>query len=119
MFRRLAAGLLLRRLSRDLSALVSALNTQNVYLGRLADRFAPLDPPTDRAEVRADTGVSTFDPTEAILAQEYVERTIRDTGHVPDDEEVLIYLADEKTTDLHRRLIEREGELARLREDRA
>lgn len=119
MLRRLAAALLLRRLSRDLGRLADALTVQNLLLARLADRLAPLDPPTERAEVKSDTGVSTFDPVEAIMAQEYVERTYRDTGHVPDDDEVLIYLADEKTTDLHRRLVEREDELTRLREARA
>lgn len=119
LLRRLAAGLLLRRFSRDLSRLAAAAEAQNILLARLADRLAPLDPPTDRAEVRTDTGVSAFNADEAALAQEYVERTYRDTGHVPDDEEILIYLADEKTTDLHRRLLERDLELTRLREDRA
>jgi len=119
MLRRLASALLLRTISRDLSRIARALDDQTLLLSRLAARFAPVDPPTSRPEVQADTGVSSFDPVEAILAQEYVERTYKDTGHVPDDDEILVYLADEKTTDLHKRLIEREDELARLREDRA
>jgi hypothetical protein len=119
MFKRLAAGLLLRRVVRDLTRIADALSAQNVLLARLADRFAPVDPPTIRAEVKADTGVSHLDVDEAFLAQQYIDRTLRDTGHLPDEEEILIYLADEKTLDLHTRLIAREGELARLAEDRA
>lgn len=118
MLRRLAAALLLRRLSRDLARLAAAAETQNGLLARLADRLAPIDPPTDRAEVKGDTGVSYVDPVDVSLAQEFIDRTYRDTGHVPDEDEILIHLADEKTIDLHRRLIERDAELARLRETR-
>jgi|SRR5262245_6884986 len=119
MFRRLAAALYLRRLSRDLSRLVSAVESQTVFLGRLADRYAPIDPPTERATVHAETGVSYLDPVDAELAQAYTARTYQDTGHMPDDDEILIYLADEKTTDLHKRMIERAEQLARLAESRS
>jgi hypothetical protein len=119
MFKRLAAGLLLKRVLRDLMRLADGLDQQNVLLARLADRFAPLDPVTVKAEVRADTGVSHLDVDEAFLAQEFVARTLRDTGHLPDEEEILIHLADERTLDLHARLVAREGELARLAEERA
>jgi hypothetical protein len=118
LFRRLASALLLRRVSRDLTDISAALRAHTVLLQRLADRYAPLDPPTDRTEVKADTGVSHFDPIDAGIAQDYIDRTYRDTGHVPDEDEILIHLADEKTHDLHQRLVAREGELARLREDR-
>jgi hypothetical protein len=119
MFRRLAAALLLRRMSRDLDQLARALDAQTALLTRLADRYAPVDPPTERTEVRADTGVSHFDALDAALAQDYVDRTYRATGHVPDEDEILIYLADEKTTDLHQRLLARDAELSRLSESRA
>jgi hypothetical protein len=119
MLRRLAGLWTLRTVARDLTRIAAALDTQNTLLARLADRLAPVDPPTDRVEVRADTGVSTFDPIEAVLADDFITRTYRATGHIPDDEEVLIYLADEKTTDLHQRLIARDQELARLAESRA
>jgi hypothetical protein len=118
MLRRLASAFLLRRLSRDLGDIAASLRLQTALLTRLTDRIAPLDPPTARRDVREDTGVSTFDPIEAALAQDYIDRTYRDTGHVPDDEEVLIYLADEKTADLHQRLVAREADLARLQETR-
>lgn len=118
MFKAFAAAIYLRRISRDLAALGTALTRQNDLLTRLADRYAPADPPTERALVSADTGLSHLDAAEAAVALDYVSRTQRDTGHIPDDEEVLIYLADEKTTDLHKRLIEREAQLTRLAEDR-
>jgi hypothetical protein len=118
MFKRLTAALYLRHLARDCTAIATALAEQNVLLTRLADRWAPLDPPTDRSEVREDTGVSHLDADDAWRALEYVARTQRDTGHVPEDEEVLIYLADEQTRDLDQRLTARAGELARLREAR-
>jgi hypothetical protein len=118
MFRRLAAALVLRRVSRDLTDIAGSLRLQTALLTRLTDRYAPVDPPTERRDVREDTGVSTFDPIDAVLAQDYIDRTYQDTGHVPDDEEVLIYLADEKTVDLHQRLVSREAELTRLRESR-
>jgi hypothetical protein len=119
MFKRLAAALLLRRLGRDLTRVADSLDAQTALLARLADRYAPIDPPTLRAEVKADTGVSHLDPEEAYQAILYAERTYKDTGHLPDEDEILIHLADEKTIDLHTRLRAREGELARLAEERA
>jgi hypothetical protein len=117
-FKRLAAALLYRRVSRDLSDIAASLRLQNVLLVRLVDRLAPADPTTERQEVRVDTGVSHLDVDEAGLAADYIARVQRDTGHVPDDEEVLIYLADEKTHDLQARLVARDVELQRLREAR-
>lgn len=119
MFQRLAAALLLRKVSRDLTRIADGVAQQNVLLERLAARWAPIDPPTARAEVQADTGVSHLDPIDAALAQEFVARTQADTGHVPDDDEILIYLADEKTHELHARLAMREVELSRLKAERA
>ena len=119
MFTRLASALLLRRLSRDLSAVAAALDVQNALLARLADHFAPLDPTTERLFVAQETGVDHFDAQEGALAAEFVARTQRDTGHVPDDEEVLTYLADEKTRDLAQRLSVRDQELERLTRERA
>lgn len=118
MFRALASAFLLRRLARDLTDIAASLRAQNALLGRLTDRLAPVDPLTTRAEVQADTGVSHLDAHEAALALDYVARTARDTGHTPDDDEVLVYLADEKTQELHERLAAREAELTRLQESR-
>lgn len=118
MFKRLAAALLLRRAARDLTDIAASLRQQNLLLARLADQLAPVDPRTSRPEVQAETGVSHLDANEAYLAQRFVERTQADTGHVPDDDEVLIYLADEKTHDLHQRLMARDADLERLRASR-
>lgn len=118
MFSKLATALLLRRVVRSLEASADALREQNVLLARLADRLAPVDPPTSRAEVHEGTGLSTFDPIDALLAQDFVERTQASTGHTPDDDEILIHLADEKTHDLHQRLVARDQELSRLRAER-
>jgi hypothetical protein len=115
--RRLASALLLRTLTHELHAISDALDRQNALLARLVDRFVPAYP-DDRETLHRDTGVSHLDPVDAGLALDFVEKSRHDTGHTPDDEEILIYLADEKTTDLHRRLIERDEELARLAEAR-
>jgi len=118
MLRRFVLPLLGRKLVAELAGIRQALNQQTLILARLADRLAP-EPVDDRDSVKHDTGVTHLDVNDALLAQAYIARTQRDTGHTPDDDEVLIYLADERTTDLHKRLIERDEQLARLAESRA
>lgn len=116
---RLLPGLfLLRRTVRELTGIREQLTAQTALLARLADQFAPAQPVTDREVVRAETGLSYIDPIDLTLVQAYVARTEADTGHTPTDDEILIYLADEKTTDLHRRLIERDEEQARIAAER-
>ena len=105
-------------MTAELRGIHLALVEQNDLLHRLADHFAPVAAVVDRDSIRQDTGLSFLDPLDAALAQDYIDRTTRDTGHVPDEDEILIYLADEKTTDLHKRLTEREAEMARLMEAR-
>lgn len=117
MLRRLALGLLGRRLVTELAGLRQALDHQTLLLARLADHFAP-EYTDDRETLQKDTGVTHLDPIDAGLALDFVERFRSSTGHTPDEEEILIYLADEKTTDLHKRLIERDEQLARLMESR-
>lgn len=119
MFRRLAAALVLRRLTRDVHDMADALQAQNALLGRLVDQLAPLPKTPERAVVREDTGLSHFDSADGQIAEEFVARTERETGHTPDEEEVLIYLEDEKTVDLHARLVARDADLERLRASRA
>jgi hypothetical protein len=115
MFQRFATALLLRALTRDLAAIAETLRAQTALLARLVDRLAPADPVTRRPEVLADTGVSHLDAEEAAAAIAYINRTQADTGHIPDDDEILIHLADEKTATLHERLATREDELSRLK----
>jgi hypothetical protein len=118
MLKRLAGLLYLRRVARSLDAITASLDRQGDLLLRLVDHLAPPPPPADRAAVREDTGVSFLDPQEAYLAATYIARTQNDTGHIPTDEEVMIYLADEKTRDLAARLTARDVELTRLAESR-
>jgi hypothetical protein len=120
-FARFAAALLFRRAARDLSRIALNLDAQTALLARLVDRLAPqpiAQTPADRSTIRADTGVTHLDPLDAGLALDFIARTEAHTGHTPDDEEVLIYLADEKTHDLATRLSQRDQDLARLVESR-
>jgi hypothetical protein len=107
-----------RGLLRDLRGIRAALDQQNLLLARLADKFAPALPQTDRATVEAETGVDYVDAADQAIIQDYVNRTARDTGRPPNDDEILIYLADEKTRDLHTRLLARDQELDRLAQER-
>jgi hypothetical protein len=101
--------------------MASAAEQQTALLARLADHFAPvLAPPSpaDRATIKAETGVSWADSDDIALADAFAVRQAAHTGHTPDEDEVLIYLADEKTRDLSERLAARDQELSRLMEDR-
>lgn len=122
MFQRLATALLLRRTVATLDRIALALDRQTLSLAQLAERFAPALPTDDstatRARIRRDTGVSHVDADELALALAYVARTEADTGHTPDEDEVLIHLGDEHTRDLGERLASRAEDLARLQETR-
>jgi hypothetical protein len=116
---RLLPGLfLIRRLVRELSGIREQLTRQTDILTRLANQIAPQLPAVDRAEVAAETGVSYVDAADQAIAQEYILRTERDTGHHPTDDEIMGYLADEKTIDLHERLLARDREIERLSVER-
>ncbi len=110
---------LLRRALGELRGIRAGLERQNVLLARLADRFAPLPPVVNREQVQAETGVDFVDAIDQVLAQEYVARTEREMGYTPSDDQILTYLSDEKTHDLHQRLIERDAEMERVRRERA
>lgn len=113
---RFAAGLfVLRRLVRELSGIREQLTRQTDLLARLADQLAPPIITADPTVVQASTGVDHVDAADLALVQAYVDRTQHDTGHAPTDDEILDYLADEKTRDLHTRMIERDEALERLR----
>jgi hypothetical protein len=113
----LGLGWTLRRALRVLERIEGRLEAQNGLLERLAARYAPPAEAPDRDPAAPDTGVSFLDPIETILAAQYVARTRADTGHDPSDEDVLTYLADEKTTDLQRRLAAREAEVEQRRRE--
>lgn len=103
-----------RRALRALDRIADGLERQTLVLARLADVVAPLPPTIDPETVRADTGVSHVDRSELALVLDYVRRTEEATGHTPSDDEILTYLADEATIDLHQRLLVREREIDRL-----
>lgn len=116
---RLIPGLfLLRRLVRELSGIREQLTRQTDLLVRLAAQIAPLPPVADQDQVARESGLDYVDPIDQLLIQTYRERAQFDTGHAPTDDEILSYLADEKTKDLHQRLIERDDELTRLTVER-
>jgi hypothetical protein len=116
---RLGAALLLRTIARELGGIRLQLTRQGDLLERWAAQ-AGLEPIRSVASSAprdlADTGVDYLDPVEQGLVQDYITKTERDTGHVPTDEQILSYLADERTVSLHARLREREAvaDLARL-----
>jgi len=121
MFKRFAAAWLLRRLLREHTRLADAVEALATAHTRLADHFAPIlaaVTDSDRATIRADTGVSHIDVDDVELAESFIARSQAATGHTPDEDEILIYLGDERTRDLGERLAAREGELARLAEAR-
>lgn len=103
MFERRRGFRLARRTLKSLCAIEAHLAEQNGYLRRLADHIAP-----DHTATPAPTGASVdyLNPHEAIAVQAYIEKTARDTGRVPTEEEILRYLADEATIDLQARMEE-------------
>jgi hypothetical protein len=115
---RLPGLFLLRSLVQELRGVREQLTRQTDLLERLACQIAPQPPQTDRAQVAAETGLDYVDPLDQALLQQYAERTERDLGRSPTDEELLDYLADEKTKDLHQRLIARDREQDRRAAER-
>lgn len=116
--RLLRGGLLLRTLVRELGGIRQQLTRQGDLLEALAQHLIPVVPSQPQAQELADTGLSHLDPLEAALVEDYTARTHTMTGRVPTDEEILAYLADENTVDLHQRLKEREALLQLERRSR-
>ena len=118
---RLSAGFALRGVLRELGLVRIQLSRQTDALERLANQFAPLAVPPKPETLRevSDTGVSFLDVIEAGIVEDYIERTQFSTGHTPDPDEILGYLADEKTVALQDRLKAREIEILLQRSERA
>lgn len=111
--RLLTTGRLLRRGVQALETIAGQLQAQNALLTRLADHWAPVPPaePVDRAERTSPASVSFLDAEEQAQVLAYVARTIQDTGREPTDDEIVTFLADDKTQDLAIRLAARQAEI--------
>ena len=102
--------MLLRRAIKELGGIRAQLIRQTDLLERVLQKYAPeVATATATGEV-AGTGVSFLDQTEAALVLEYVTRTHADTGRAPTEDEVLSYLADERTISLQQRISQREAQ---------
>lgn len=112
-------GLLLRRTLRALEAIVDQQTRQTLLFEQVAAHLLPKAPAAADARAIAETGVSYHDPLEAAIVEGYAEKVQRDLGRAPSEEEILSYLADEKTMSLHARLKEREALLRDRQQERA
>jgi hypothetical protein len=106
---------LLRAIVRELGGIRVQLQRQGDLLERFAAHAGMVSPAVvaehAAPEDLADSGVSFLDGIERGMVEDYVAKTQKDTGRVPSDEEVLSYLADERTQALHARLTERAAAL--------
>lgn len=102
-------GFLLRTLVQELRGIHQQLARQNDTLERLIAIYAPTALPSSlpAAGDLSGTGVSYLDAAETALVLDYASKVMRDTGRAPTEEEILSYLADEKTQSLQQRLKDR------------
>lgn len=115
----LGGGLLLRAVATELKGIRLQLTRQADALAQLATYFAPpVLPEKPDPSVVDGTGLSYLDANEMMLALDYIDRTERALHKVPTEDEVLTYLADERTVDLQIRLRQREEELLMRDRDR-
>lgn len=110
----LGVGFLVRGLIKELAGIRTGIETQNRLLAQLADRLAPSLAAVSEDDLARHSGVDHLDYEEAALVSHYIARTERDTGHTPTEDQIINYLADEKTRDLASRLADRDQELSRL-----
>lgn len=108
---------LIRVLARELTGIRQQLAIQTTLLSRLADHFAPIVEQHDQVTIQRETGVSYDDAADQFLLQEFAAKHYASTGHWPTDEECLDYLSDEKTKDLHQRLIDRDRVIEQRRRE--
>lgn len=100
LFRGLQSALLLRSVLKSVKGIETALVTQNTLLARLADKFAPV---YDES-VQARASVDFVSPIEVALTDAFSERTMREQGRAPTDDEIQRFLDDERTIDLRQQL---------------
>jgi len=113
----LGSGILLRALVRELGGIRAGLDRQADLLERWAQAagIPPAQAPGPSAAPPED-GVSFLDPIERGLVEAYITTTRAGTGRDPTEDEILAYLAEEKTEALHWDLQQAaaEQDLARL-----
>lgn len=111
--RLLGTGFLMRALVRELAGIHQQLRRQGDLIERWMAAAGVVAPDAVKASARpedlADTGISFLDPIEQGIVQDYITRTTKDTGQPPSEDQILSYLADEKTISLQGRLREREA----------
>jgi hypothetical protein len=104
----LGSPFLLRALVRELGGIRLQLQRQTDLLERCAAHAGVVSPSVvaDHAAPAdlADSGVSFLDGIERGMVEDYIARTQTDTGRAPTDEEILAYLADERTLALYARM---------------
>lgn len=104
----LGTGLLLRGLIAELRALRQEVHRQGDALERLATQFAPAElPPLQATGEQPLESITYVDPVEMALVEDYIQKVELEMGQPPSEEQILDYLADEKTVELHARLKER------------
>lgn len=106
----IGSALLLRRLITELGGIRAQLTRQGDLIEawmQAAGVVIPARLQQGSPQDLRDTGPSFLDPVEQGIVEDYVARTTNDTGRAPTEDEVLSYLADEKTISLHARLKER------------
>lgn len=82
-----------RRALTDLHTLAEAQVSLAASLKRIADHLCgPNLPEPDPQILRADTGVSYSRDEEQTKILDYVERTTKDTGRPPTDDEIVRFL---------------------------
>lgn len=87
---KLLQPILLRQLSRGIHSVDSRLAEQNRYLKRLADKFAP-----ELTGVPVDQQIRSVDYSEDLQQArtlEYMEKTLKDLGREPTEEEIVNFL---------------------------
>ena len=81
-----------RRLLRTLDRLAQTHEQQVRLLARLADHFCPEVVAVSPEDLRAHSGVSYAEDLEQGTILRFVEKTVRDTGREPTEEEIIDYV---------------------------
>lgn len=107
-----SAGWFGRLFAQEARGLRHELARTNDLLERLVAVHAPpLSDALSPDELATATRADHVDENDAVLAAHFVQLTERTEGRTPTDDEILTYLSDEKTVELHERLLARDQEM--------